>query len=87
MLFLLISRRSLWSAFNYMTEKNWTKQAIGGVSLCHAAVTAFGLFVLAGGAVNLFWSDHCVVWFTLSTGAGTSGFLKAGDPRTDKTKS
>lgn len=54
LLFLLGIGGLMWSAFNYMTEKNWTKQAIGGV-FCFAfgAVASLVYSFSQGNAVNL----------------------------------
>jgi len=44
----------MWAAFNYMTEKNWTKQAVGSV-FCFAfgAVASLAYSFSQGNAVNL----------------------------------
>ena len=54
LLFLLGIGGLMWAAFNYMTEKNWTKQAIGGV-FCFAfgAVASLAYSFSQGNAVNL----------------------------------
>jgi len=54
LLFLLGIGGLMWAAFNYMTEKNWTKQAVGGV-FCFAfgAVASLAYSFSQGNAVNL----------------------------------
>lgn len=54
LLFLLGIGGLMWAAFNYMTEKNWTKQAIGSV-FCFAfgAVASLAFSFSQGNAVNL----------------------------------
>lgn len=54
LLFLLGIGGLMWAALNYMTEKNWTKQAIGGV-FCFAfgAVASLAYSFSQGNAVNL----------------------------------
>jgi len=54
LLFLLGVGGLMWAAFNYMTEKNWTKQAIGSV-FCFAfgAVASLAFSFSQGSAVNL----------------------------------
>ena len=44
----------MWAAFNYMTEKNWTKQAVGSI-FCFAfgAVASLAYSFSQGNAVNL----------------------------------
>lgn len=53
-LFLLGIGGLMWAAVNYMTEKNWTKQALGGV-FCFAfgAVASLAYSFSQGNAVNL----------------------------------
>jgi hypothetical protein len=54
LLFLLGIGGLMWAAFNYMTEKSWTKQAIGGV-FCFgfSSVAALVYSFSQGTAVNL----------------------------------
>lgn len=54
LLFLLGIGGLMWAAFNYMTEKNWTKQAVGSV-FCFAfgAVASLAFTFSQGNAVNL----------------------------------
>jgi hypothetical protein len=54
LLFLLGIGGLMWAAVNYMTEKNWTKQALGGV-FCFAfgAVASLAYSFSQGNAVNL----------------------------------
>jgi hypothetical protein len=54
LLFLLGIGGLMWAAFNYMTEKNWTKQAVGSV-FCFAfgAVASLAYSFSQGNAVNL----------------------------------
>ncbi len=54
LLFLLGVGGLMWAAFNYMTEKNWTKQAVGSV-FCFAfgAVASLAYSFSQGNAVNL----------------------------------
>lgn len=54
LLFLVGIGGLMWAAFNYMTEKNWTKQAIGSI-FCFAfgAVASLTYSFSQGNAVNL----------------------------------
>ena len=54
LLFLLGIGGLMWAAFNYMTEKNWTKQGVGSV-FCFAfgAVASLAYSFSQGNAVNL----------------------------------
>ena len=54
LLFLLGIGGLMWAAFNYMTEKNWTKQAVGSV-FCFAfgAVASLAYSFSQGNAVDL----------------------------------
>lgn len=54
LLFLLGIGGLMWAAVNYMTEKNWTKQALGGI-FCFAfgAVASLAYSFSQGNAVNL----------------------------------
>jgi hypothetical protein len=54
LLFLLGIGGLMWAAVNYMAEKNWTKQALGGV-FCFAfgAVASLAYSFSQGNAVNL----------------------------------
>ena len=54
LLFLLGIGGLMWAAVNYMTEKNWTKQALGGV-FCFAfgSIASLAYSFSQGNAVNL----------------------------------
>jgi len=54
LLFLLGVGGIAWAVVNYMTEKNWTKQAIGG-ALCFAfgSIASLAFSFSQGSAVNL----------------------------------
>jgi len=54
LLFLLGIGGLMWAAINYMTEKNWSKQALGGV-FCFAfgAIATLAYSFSQGNAVNL----------------------------------
>jgi len=54
LLFLLGIGGLMWAAVNYMTEKNWTKQALGGGrSFALEAVASLAYSFSQGNAVNL----------------------------------
>lgn len=54
LLFLLGVGGLMWAALNYMTEKNWTKQALGGI-FCFGfgSVASLAYSFSQGNAVNL----------------------------------
>jgi hypothetical protein len=54
LLFLLGVGGLMWAAVNYMTEKNWTKQALGGVfCFSFGSVASIAYSFSQGNAVNL----------------------------------